>query len=238
MSFETSDNLPKYFKSIQKLEPLSTEEEKSLAREIQAGSQKALHKLVKHNLKIVVTIANRHVGQGVPIDDLIQEGNIGLFEAAQRFDPMSEARFVTYASLWIRKRLNEAVVAHGRIVRLPHNQEYDIYKAKVAGEEVANLHSVEIDTKVGEDGDVTLGDLILKVESEIIPEYEAEDLKARAKRVLSKLSERDRKVVMAYFGVDAEYEMPTEIIADRFELTSVRVCQIVKAALTKMKETA
>ena len=133
MSFETSDNLPKYFNTINKLNPLSLEEERALAVRIKSGDLLAMHTLVKHNLKIVVTIANRHIGQGVAIDDLIQEGNIGLYEAAQRFDPQGEVRFVSYASLWIRKRVNEAVVAHGRIVRLPHNQEYDLYKAKQAG---------------------------------------------------------------------------------------------------------
>lgn len=233
--FETSESLPKYFKSIQKLEPLSTEEEKILAKKIQAGDQAALHSLVKHNLKIVVTIANRHIGQGVPIDDLIQEGNIGLFEAAQRFDPNSGARFITYASLWIRKRLNEAVVAHGRTVRLPHNQEYDIYKAKMAGHEVANLNSVEIDTPIGDDGDTTLGDILLNAQPEIFDSFDKEDLKFRARKVLHTLRERDRKVIEAYFGINLDYAVPTESIAERFDLTVVRVCQIVKSALTKMK---
>jgi RNA polymerase primary sigma factor len=237
--FETSENLPKYFKSIQKLQPLSTEEEKSLAQQIQAGSQIALHKLVKHNLKIVVTIANRHIGQGVPIDDLIQEGNIGLFEAAQRFDPNSDARFITYASLWVRKRINEAVVAQGRIVRLPHNQEYDIYKAKMAGEEVQNLTTIEIDAPIGEEGDATLGDVLLNDQPEVMIEFEKEEIKFRVKKMINVLDkERDRKVIKAYFGIDCDYEMPTEVIAQRFDLTNVRVCQIVKAALTKMKEAA
>ncbi len=233
--FETSESLPKYFKSIQKLTPLATEEEKILAKKIQAGDQAALHLLVKHNLKIVVTIANRHIGQGVPIDDLIQEGNIGLFEAAQRFDPNSGARFITYASLWIRKRLNEAVVAHGRTVRLPHNQEYDIYKAKMAGGEVANLNSVEIDTPIGDDGDTTLGDILLNAQPEIFQEFDKEDIKFKASRVLRTLRERDRKVIEAYFGINMDYAVPTESIAERFDLTVVRVCQIVKSALTKMK---
>ena len=236
MSFETSENLPKYFKTIQKLNPLTNEEEKELAVKIQAGDTNALNKLVKHNLKIVVTIANRHIGQGVPIDDLIQEGNIGLFEAAQRFDPKSDARFITYASLWVRKRINESVVAHGRIVRLPHNQEYDIYKAKMAGEEVQNLSTVEIDAPIGEDGDTTIGDILLNVQSEFEHEIELDDVKYRAKRVLSHLKERDRQVIKAYFGIDADYEMSPDVIAERFDLTNVRVCQIVKSALTKMKE--
>ena len=236
MSFETSENLPKYFKTIQKLNPLTILEEKELAVKIQEGDAAALNRLVKHNLKIVVTIANRHIGQGVPIDDLIQEGNIGLFEAAQRFDPKSDARFITYASLWIRKRINEAVVAHGRIVRLPHNQEYDIYKAKMAGEETQNLSTVEIDAPVGEDGDTTIGDILLNTKSNIEFEIELDDVKYRAHRVLSHLKERDRKIIKAYFGIDGDYEMSPDVIAERFDLTNVRVCQIVKSALTKMKE--
>lgn len=236
MSFETSENLPKYFKTIQKLNPLTIAEEKELAQKIQEGDAAALNKLVKHNLKIVVTIANRHIGQGVPIDDLIQEGNIGLFEAAQRFDPKSDARFITYASLWVRKRINEAVVAHGRIVRLPHNQEYDIYKAKMAGEETQNLSTVEIDAPIGEDGETTIGDILLNVKSDFEFEIEMDDVKYRAKRVLSHLKERDRQVIKAYFGIDADYEMSPDVIAERFDLTNVRVCQIVKSALTKMKE--
>ena len=236
MSFETSENLPRYFKTIQKLNPLTILEEKELAVKIQEGDAAALNRLVKHNLKIVVTIANRHIGQGVPIDDLIQEGNIGLFEAAQRFDPKSDARFITYASLWIRKRINEAVVAHGRIVRLPHNQEYDIYKAKMAGEETQNLSTVEIDAPVGEDGDTTIGDILLNTKSNIEFEIELDDVKYRAKQVLSHLKERDRKIIKAYFGIDGDYEMSPDVIAERFDLTNVRVCQIVKSALTKMKE--
>jgi RNA polymerase primary sigma factor len=236
MSFETSENLPKYFKTIQKLNPLTVAEEKELAVRIQEGDAAALNRLVKHNLKIVVTIANRHIGQGVPIDDLIQEGNIGLFEAAQRFDPKSDARFITYASLWIRKRVNEAVVAHGRIVRLPHNQEYDIYKAKMAGEEIQNLSTVEIDAPIGEDGDTTIGDILLNTKSNIEFEIELDDVKYRAQRVLSHLKERDRKIIKAYFGIDGDYEMSPDVIAERFDLTNVRVCQIVKSALTKMKE--
>ena len=87
MKFETSENLPKYFKTIQKNKPLSVEEEGQLVLDIQSGDQQATAALVKANLKFVVKVANRHIGQGVPIDDLIQEGNIGLIEAAQAFKP-------------------------------------------------------------------------------------------------------------------------------------------------------
>lgn len=236
MSFETSDNLPKYFRSIAKLKPLSVEEERALAVHIQAGDQLAIHALVRHNLRIVITIANRHIGQGVAIDDLIQEGNLGLYEAAQRFDPKSDARFISYAQLWVRKRINEAVVAYGRIVRLPHNQEYDIYKAKIAGEEVHEISTVQIDAPIGEEGDSTIGDVILFEAPAAMLQADLDHTKHKVKAMLSLLKLRDREIICAYFGIDREYAMPTDIIADRYQMTNVRVCQIVKGAITKMKE--
>ena len=235
MSFETSDNLPRYFKTINKSNPLTVEEERALADRIKAGDLLATHKLVKHNLKIVVTIANRHIGQGVPIDDLIQEGNIGLYEAAQRFEPKGDARFIAYASLWIRKRVNEAVVAHGRIVRLPHNQEYDIYKAKMAGLETPNLSAVQIDSPVGEDGDATLGDLLLNARPEVEGWLDDESTRFTVQSAMSTLKPRDRDIVAAYFGIGTDIAIPTDIIAERFEMTNVRVCQIVKSSIDKMK---
>lgn len=236
MSFEKSENLPRYFKSINKSQPLNQAEEHELSARIKAGDLAAVHKLVKHNLKIVVTIANRHIGQGVPIDDLIQEGNIGLYEAASRFDATAGAKFVTYAQLWIRKRINEAVVAHGRIVRLPHNQEYDIYKAKVAGEETPNLSTVAIDAKLSDDTDTTVGDMLLNAAPEVDFEIELDDVKYRVRRALAHVNGRDRDIVAAYFGIDQEYAVPTEVLAERFEMTNVRVSQIVRGAINKMKQ--
>lgn len=236
MSFETSENLPKYFKTIASSTPLTLDEEKALAVRIKAGDHSAIHKLVTSNLKIVVTIANRHVGQGVPIDDLIQEGNIGLYEAAQRFDPKGDARFISYASLWIRKRLNEAVVSTGRIVRLPHNQEYDIYKAKKAGEETANLSTVAIDAKVSSDNDTTIGDILLNSQAEAEFEMEFDYTQFTIRRVMGVLKPRDRQIVAAYFGIGHDEEFSTMEIAKQFDMTNVRVSQIVKSAIQKMKE--
>ena len=106
----------------------------------------------------------------------------------------------------------------------------------MAGEEVQNLSTVEIDAPIGEYGDTTVGDILLNVQSDFEFEIELDDIKYRAKRVLSHLKERDRQVIKAYFGIDADYEMSPDVIAERFDLTNVRVCQIVKSALTKMKE--
>jgi RNA polymerase primary sigma factor len=109
----------------------------------------------------------------------------------------------------------------------------------MAGEEVQNLTTIEIDAPIGEEGDATLGDVLLNDQPEVMIEFEKEEIKFRVKKMINVLDkERDRKVIKAYFGIDCDYEMPTEVIAQRFDLTNVRVCQIVKAALTKMKEAA
>jgi RNA polymerase primary sigma factor len=237
MKFETSENLPKYFKTIQKNAPVSVAEEGRLVLAIQAGDSGAVARLVKANLKFVVKVANRHIGQGVPIDDLIQEGNIGLIEAAQAFQPREGQRFINYAQLWIRKRINEAVAKTGRIVRLPHNQEYEIFKSKRKGEEVEAPTRVSIDKKIGEDGENTLGDLILRTGSDAEFAIEMDSIKFQVKKALTVLKARDKGIIMDYFGIDREYEVPTDMIAEKYAMTNVRVCQIVKASVEKMRLT-
>jgi RNA polymerase primary sigma factor len=235
MKFETSENLPKYFKTIQKNAPLTVEQERALVVAIQEGDAKAVEKLVSANLKFVVKLANRHIGQGVPIDDLIQEGNMGLLEAAGRFKPGDGQRFINYAQLWIRKKLNEAVAKTGRIVRLPHNQEYDIYKAKRKGEDVSTPIKVDVDSPIGDEGGNTIGDIVLKTGAEIEFEIELDSVKFKVKKALNCLKERDQQIIMDYFGIDKDFEMPTDVIAEKYDMTNVRVSQIVKASLQKMK---
>lgn len=237
MNFETSENLRMYFKTIQKSKPLTPAEEATLVVEIQAGDQRATSKLVEANLKFVVKVANRHIGQGLAIDDLVQEGNMGLLEAARAFKPREGQRFINYAQLWIRKRINEAVAKKSRIVRLPHNVEYDIYKAKMKGEEFEGQTRVSIDKPVGEDGDTTLGDLILNTGADVEFSMEMDSIRFQVKQALSVLKERDKGIIMDYFGIDREYEVPTDMIAEKYDMTSVRVCQIVKASIEKMKLT-
>ena len=235
MKFETSENLPKYFKTIQKNTPLTVSEERELVIAIQEGDARAIHKLASANLKFVVKLANRHIGQGVPIDDLIQEGNIGLLEAAQNFKPREGQRFINYAQLWIRKRLNEAVAKTGRIVRLPHNQEYEIYKSKKKGESIEAPSRVAIDAPIGDEGGNTIGDIVLKSNSETEFAIEMDAIKFQVKKALSCLKDRDKGIIMDYFGIDREYEVPTDMIAEKYSMTNVRVCQIVKASIAKMK---
>jgi RNA polymerase primary sigma factor len=237
MKFETSDNLPKYFKSIQKIKVLTVEQEKELGEKIAAGCTRSVNTLVEHNLKLVVKLANKHIGQGVLIDDLIQEGNLGLIHAAQRFDSTRDGRFATYASLWIRKYLNEKVVEHGRIVRLPHNQEYEIYKAKKAGKETPNLRAVDIDAPVrSDDGHTTIGDILLNGKPEIESSIEMDSVKFKVSVFLSHLKERDQAIIKDYFGIGRDCAIPTDVLAERYGMSNVRISQIVKAALTKLKQ--
>jgi len=235
MAFEKSNNLPFYFKDIDGFTPFTKKEEKALAARIAKGDKHAVDEIVKHNLKIVVTIANRFIGQGLSIDDLIQEGNIGLFEAAVNWKLNGDARFINYAQLWIRKRINEAVAQKGRTVRRPHNKEYEMYLEKKAGNEVKNIRPVRFDDPISEDSDRIIGDMILGVDPISDAEGELEDQKFRVKKSLSVLKERDRKIVAAYFGIDRDVPQHSDSIADEIGMTNVRICQIVAASLTKMR---
>jgi RNA polymerase primary sigma factor len=229
-----SDSVIRYFKSVSNLNPLTIEQETKLGMQIRQGSQRAINTLVEHNLKLVIKIAKKHQGQGVPLDDLIQEGNIGLHEAAQRFEPDGETRFVTYAQLWIRKRINEEVAKHGRLVRLPHNQEYQIYKDKVAGKPVKNLRVVELDKPVGDDEKSTVADLIIGSDPVFEERAALSDLRDRVKGMLARLQERERAIVKAYFGIGQELPWPADRIAEEVGLTSTRVLQILQGALRQL----
>lgn len=237
MAFETSTNLPFYFRSIRKYDPLSIDEELALAARIKAGDEKAIEKLVKHNLKIVVRLAKKHVGQGVSIDDLIQEGNAGLFDAAKRYEPKGRTRFTSYAVMYVRKYLNGTVAKTGRIVRLPHNQEYQIYKDKHAGVQMSVQipTRVEVDAPIADDNDSTLGDRLLTSRPEIEAVIEHDSIKQMVGHAIGILRPRDQEIVKDYFGIDRQSEISPEIIAIRQGMTSVRVCQIVKASIKAMK---
>jgi RNA polymerase primary sigma factor len=236
MNFETTEGLPKYFREIKKSGGVGKDREKELAVEIANGSAAAVRELAEGNLLLVVRIANRHKGQGVPLEDLIQEGNIGLLEAARNFRPNHERGFVPYASLWIRKYMNEAVAKTGRIVRLPHNQEYEIYKAKMRGEEPEVQTRVSLDKPIGEEKDSTLADVLLSSVPEVEMEIEIEEIRFKVGVAVSSLKERDREIVFDYFGIDREYSLNTKEIAEKHSMTNVRVSQIVKASLEKMKD--
>ena len=236
INFEKSESLERYFKSIQKLNPLTKEEELELGVKAQAGDRSAIDKLIQHNLKIVVKIANKNVGRGILIDDLIQQGNLGLYEAALRYDSSVGVRFASFAGTRILKSINALIDTCGRVVRIPVNQEYQRYLAIKKGEDVDNISSVELDRFVG-DGERSVSDSgIISVDADVYEEFEKNDLKIKVAHLLSHLKERDRKIVKMFYGIGIDEEMTSLEIADEIGLTQIRVCQIIKAAKDKLKQ--
>jgi RNA polymerase primary sigma factor len=235
--YQRSDSLNRYFKSIKDINPLEKEEELDLARKARAGDKRALNKLIEHNLKIVVTIANKNIGRGIDVDDLIQQGNLGLHEAARRFDPEVGVRFATYAGSRVLKMMNKLIDECGRMIRIPVNQEYKRYLDKKEGKEVDNISSVRLDDMMYDDSNKTNGESgIISVVPRVEMDSDLEHFKVKTKNLLSTLKDRDRQIIKLYFGIDTEEPLPTREIAKEVGLTQIRVCQIISSAKKKMQE--
>ena len=233
--FETSERLPQYFKHIDPIAiQLSKQEELDLADRIQAGDEKAMHYLVQANLKFVVTLANKFIGMGLSIDDLIQEGNAGLVDAAYKFTSDKNVKFITYAQFHIRKRLNLSICEYGRTVRLPVNQEYDIYKRKMKGESF-NLSNIAIDKPISEENSNTIGDLILRTEA--VDMFEDQDKQRILKYLLAKLKDSDREIIGLFYGLEGD-GISTKEIALIVGKTAVEVNVALKHARTQMRKAA
>ena len=233
--FETSSTLPTYFREMAAIsKPLSKAREHELARRIQAGDDRALEELVQANLKFAVTLANKFVGMGLSIDDLIQEANSGLIEAALRFGAEKDVKFITYAQFWIRKRLNGALCEYGRTVRIPVNQEYDIYKRRQQGESI-NLSNVKLDRPIGDEGDNTLGDLILRTDA--VDPFQDEEQTGILNLLLGKLSGKERRIVELFYGLEDE-ALSTKEVAAEVGLSVVEVNRTLKVARAKMRKLA
>jgi len=233
--FELSNTLDFYFKELEKVSsPLTRAEEQSLAHRIQNGDTNAINELVLHNLKFVVLLANKFIGMGLNIDDLIQEGNRGLIEAAKRFTPDKDSKFITYAQFWIRKYLNESIVEFGRTVKLPHNQEYQIYKEKVSGTYEGNLNNVEIDKPINDDDSMTVGDLILS--EDFSDPFEKEEQNKQLSFFLKQLSEDEIKIIKLFYGIEETKSLSTREVAKIVGLEEAKVNRILKIARNKMRK--
>ena len=259
-----SASLDKYLQEIGKEEMISTEEEVELAQRIRKGDKKALEKLTRANLRVVVSVAKQYQNQGLSLPDLINEGNVGLIKAAEKFDETRGFKFISYAVWWIRQSILQALADQSRIVRLPLNQTGTVNKINRAlskfeqeherrpnvdelsevidlpmekiGEAInANTYHVSVDAPFAEGDDNSLLDVIINENSPMADrQLVRESLQAEIKTALLSLNERERNVVEAFFGIN-QPELTLEEIGDKYGLTRERVRQIKEKAIRRLR---
>lgn len=263
-----SYSFDKYLQEVGKIDMLTPDQEVQLSQEIKNGNIEALDKLVKSNLRFVISVAKQYQNQGIPLTDLINEGNVGLIKAAEKFDATKGFKFISYAVWWIRQTILKAIEEHAKIVRLPSNkitilnkvkrtlakleQEYEREPsneelATVLGmhaDEVAdfisyNTKAVSIDKPIDEDEDRSLVN-VLENPDGVEADFNLldESLKQELQRMLSKLSTREEKIICMYFGLDGSKYQSLEEIGNQLELSKERVRQIKDKALRKMRMSA
>ncbi len=263
-----TDSLDKYLHDIGKVDLITAEEEVALAQRIKQGEEAALEKLVKANLRFVVSVSKQYQNQGLSLPDLINEGNLGLIKAAQRFDETRGFKFISYAVWWIRQSILQALAEQSRIVRLPLNKigslnkinkalsrlEQENERAPDEGEIAALLEisedevkesfrhagrHISMDAPLIQDEDNTLYDVLGTDESNT-PEKQLmlESLRDEIQRVITMLSPREAEVIRFYFGLGRKHPMTLEEIAEKFDLTRERVRQIKEKALRRLKQTS
>ena len=261
-------SLDKYLQEIGKVDLITAEDEVELAQKIRAGDDRALDKLVKANLRFVVSVAKQYQNQGLTLPDLINEGNLGLIKAAQRFDETRGFKFISYAVWWIRQSILQALAEQSRIVRLPLNKigsinkinkmyaslEQEHERAPSASEIASHLEMSEDDVKESmknagrhvsmdaplvEGEDSNLYDVMRSGESPI-PDKDLlnESLQTEISRALATLTPREADVVLLYFGLGDEHPMTLEEIGEQFDLTRERVRQIKEKAIRRLKHTS
>jgi len=250
-------SLDKYLQEIGKVELITADEEVALAQRIKQGDRAALEKLTKANLRFVVSVSKQYQNQGLSLPDLINEGNLGLIKAAQRFDETRGFKFISYAVWWIRQSILQALAEQSRIVRLPLNKIGAINKINKAyakleqkferepnSEEIAILleiteNDVSMDAPLVQDEDNNMYD-VLRSEDGPTPETELlyESLRKEIERAVSTLTQREADVVRLYFGLNGSHPMTLEEIGERFDLTRERVRQIKEKAIRRLKHTS
>lgn len=261
-------SLDKYLQEIGKVDLISADEEVELAQRIKAGDAVALEKLTKANLRFVVSVAKQYQNQGLTLPDLINEGNLGLIKAAQRFDETRGFKFISYAVWWIRQSILQALAEQSRIVRLPLNKIGSINKINKtyayleqthervpSAEEIAKEldmsvndvkesmknsgRYISMDAPLVEGEDSNLYDVLRSNESPN-PDRELlhESLRTEIERALETLTPREADVIRLYFGLSDHHPMTLEEIGETFELTRERVRQIKEKAIRRLKHTS
>ena len=262
-----SASLDKYLQEIGKEDLITVEEEVELAQRIKKGDQEALEKLTKANLRFVVSVAKQYQNQGLSLPDLINEGNLGLIKAAEKFDETRGFKFISYAVWWIRQSILQALAEQSRIVRLPLNQVGSLNKINKAfarfeqenertpsPEELANVldlpkekvsdtlrvsgRHVSVDAPFSDGEDNNLLDVLVNTDS---PNADRglinESLSTEVERALATLSDRERDIIRYFFGIGCP-EMTLEEIGEKFGLTRERVRQIKEKAIRRLRHSS
>lgn len=263
-----SQSLDKYLQEIGRVDLLTADEEVELAQRIKEGDQQALEKLTKANLRFVVSVAKQYQNQGLTLGDLINEGNLGLIKAAQRFDETRGFKFISYAVWWIRQSILQALAEQSRIVRLPLNrvgslnkisktfseleQQYEREPSPDELAEVLNITATEVvetmkisGRHISMDAPFVQGEEnslldVMENERDETPDHEllTDSLRREVQRALSTLTEREADVISLYFGLNGESSMTLEEIGEKFFLTRERVRQIKEKAIRRLRHTS
>lgn len=257
--------LSKYLDEIGNFDPLKPSEEINLAARVKQGDRRALKQLCEANLRFVVSVAKDYQGQGLPLTDLINEGNLGLIKAAERFDETRGFKFISYAVWWIRQSILQALAEHSRIVRLPLNRVGTISKITRAAEELEGstertpnedeiadklkikTHEVADAVRISRrhhsldapfrDGEKNSLIDIIEDDGQRSPDsgLMEQSLQAEIQTALMTLKDRERDVIKMYFGIDREYALTLNEIGEEFNLTRERVRQIKEKAIRRLR---
>lgn len=262
VNFETDDSIAKYFKEVRKSVILTPDEEIALAKRIKQGDEKAKEELVNANLKFVVSIAKEYQNQGLPLSDLISEGNYGLIKAANRFDHKRGFRFISYAVWWVKQSIIQSLNENARVVRLPaniinkitklnkeiskfenDNEREPVYGEIFKGENQTAVmlsfpKATSLNQLINEDGD----ELIELIPADFVDADEVEintKIKEELNRTLDVLDEREKMIIESYFGINTDCEpMTLEAIGEKYNLTKERIRQIKEKAIRKLRHNA
>ena len=259
-----SASLDKYLQEIGRKDLITVDEEVELAQKIKQGDQAALDKLVSANLRFVVSVAKQYQNQGLSLPDLIDEGNLGLIKAAQKFDETRGFKFISYAVWWIRQSILQALAEHSRIVRLPLNQvgslnkigkalqrfeqenerrpspmelaeQLDVPVEKIADTMKVSGRHVSVDAPFVDGEDNSLLDVLPNEDSPMADSsLNQESLSKEVNRALEQLNPRERDILKMFFGIGCQ-EMTLEEIGAKFDLTRERVRQIKEKAIRRLK---
>ncbi len=263
-----SQSLDKYLQEIGRVNLITADEEVELAKRIKRGDALALEKLTKANLRFVVSVAKQYQNQGLTLGDLINEGNLGLIKAAQRFDETRGFKFISYAVWWIRQSILQALAEQSRIVRLPLNRLGSLNKIsktfseleqkherEPSPEELAEVleisisdvmdtmkiggHHISVDAPFAQGKENSLLD-VLENATENTPDHKllTDSLRKEVERALSTLTQRESDVISLYFGLNGQHSMTLGEIGENFGLTRERVRQIKEKAIRRLRHTS